>query len=54
MKRSPSSRLQNVQNDPRLLMWFAIFLMVTMYVWSFFLTPRLVNPAYCCRSQDYF
>ena len=46
MKRSPSSRLQNVQNDPRLLMWFAIFLMVTMYVWSFFLTPRLVNPAY--------
>jgi len=27
-------------------MWFAIFLMVTMYVWSFFLTPRLVNPAY--------
>ena len=46
MKTTPSSRLHNVQNDPRLLMWFAIFLMVTMYVWSFFLTPRLVNPAY--------
>jgi NarL family two-component system sensor histidine kinase YdfH len=27
-------------------MWFAIFLMVTMYVWSFFLTPRLLQPAY--------
>jgi NarL family two-component system sensor histidine kinase YdfH len=46
MKTSSSSHLHNVQNDPRLLMWFAIFLMVTMYVWSFFLTPRLVNPAY--------
>jgi two-component system, NarL family, sensor histidine kinase YdfH len=46
MKTTPPSHLHNVENDPRLLMWFAIFLMVTMYVWSFFLTPRLVNPAY--------
>lgn len=46
MKTSPSTHLRNVQNDPRLLMWFAIFLMVTMYVWSFFLTPRLLQPAY--------
>ena len=46
MKTNSSSRLANVQNDPRLLMWFAIFLMVTMYVWSFFLTPRLLQPAY--------
>ena len=46
MKTTSSSHLHNVQNDPRLLMWFAIFLMVTMYVWSFFLTPRLVNLAY--------
>jgi two-component system, NarL family, sensor histidine kinase YdfH len=46
MKTSSSTRLHNVQNDPRLLMWFAIFLMLTMYVWSFFLTPRLIRPVY--------
>jgi NarL family two-component system sensor histidine kinase YdfH len=27
-------------------MWFAIFLMLTMYVWSFFLTPHLFKLAY--------
>jgi two-component system, NarL family, sensor histidine kinase YdfH len=46
MKTTSPDRLHNVKNDPRLLMWFAIFLMVTMYVWSFFMTPRLLQPAY--------
>ena len=46
MKIKPASRLHNVQNDPRILLWFAIFLMLAMYVWSFFLTPRLFNLVY--------
>ena len=46
MNKSPDSRLHNVQNDPRLLLWFALFLMMTMYAWSFFLTPRLLKLAY--------
>ena len=46
MKKSPDSRLHNVQNDPRLLLWFALFLMMTMYIWSFFLTPRLLKLVY--------
>jgi two-component system, NarL family, sensor histidine kinase YdfH len=46
MKTKPSPTLSNVQNDPRLLFWFAIFLMVTMFVWSFSTTPRLLQPVY--------
>ncbi|MGB8214096.1 MAG: sensor histidine kinase [Anaerolineales bacterium] len=46
MNTQPSSRLRNVENDPRLLFWFAIILMVAMFIWSFFLTPRLRQPAW--------
>ena len=54
MKTQPSPRLHNVQNDPRLLMWFAIFLMVTMYVWSFFVTPHLLQLAYVLPFSGLF
>ena len=54
MKTQPSPRLHNVQNDPRLLMWFAIFLMVTMYVWSFFVTPHLLQFAYVLPFSGLF
>jgi two-component system, NarL family, sensor histidine kinase YdfH len=45
MKTKPSI-LRDVQNDPRLLFWFAITLMLAVFVWSFFLTPRLLTLAY--------
>ena len=44
MEIKPSSRIRNVENDPRLLFWFAILLMVAMFIWSFFMTPRLLQP----------
>jgi NarL family two-component system sensor histidine kinase YdfH len=43
-KSPPQPR--DVRNDPRLLFWFAIILMLAMFVWSFFLTPSLHQPAY--------
>ncbi len=46
MKTQSSSRLRSVENDPRLLFWFAIILMMAMYIWSFFQTPRLLQPAF--------
>ena len=46
MKTQPASRFKNVENDPRLLFWFAILLMLAVFIWSFFLTPRLHQPAY--------
>jgi len=45
MEIKPSSRIRNVENDPRLLFWFAILLMLGMFIWSFFLTPNLLQPA---------
>jgi len=46
MNTQPSSRYKNVENDPRLLFWFAIILMLAVFIWSFFLTPRLRQPSY--------
>jgi hypothetical protein len=44
MEIKPSSRIRNVENDPRLLFWFAIVLMLGMFIWSFFMTPELRQP----------
>lgn len=55
MQMKPSSRfLRNTQNDPALLFWFAIFVMGTMFVWSFFLTPRLRQPGYAVLFSGLF
>lgn len=55
MQTKPSSRfLRNIQNDPALLFWFAIFVMVAVFVWSFFLTPRLRQPGYAVLFSGLF
>ena len=46
MKTNSASRFKNIENDQRLLFWFAILLMLAMFIWSFFLTPRLHRPAF--------
>jgi NarL family two-component system sensor histidine kinase YdfH len=46
MQTKSSSNLQNVENDPRLLFWFAILLMLVMFVWSFFIAPALHRPEF--------
>jgi two-component system, NarL family, sensor histidine kinase YdfH len=44
MKVQPSSRLRNIENDPRLLFWFGMAVILVMFVWSFFYNPNLRRP----------
>jgi len=44
MQTKSFPKVRNVENDPRLLFWFAIILMLGMFIWSFFLTPALRQP----------
>ena len=45
MKLKHSSKFRNIENDPRLLFWFAIILMLAMFFFSLFLKPELLQPA---------
>ena len=45
METKSFRELRDVENDPRLLFWFAITLMVVIFVWSFFTNPALLRPA---------
>jgi two-component system, NarL family, sensor histidine kinase YdfH len=44
METKTSANLRQVENDPRLLFWFAITLMLAMFFWSFFLKAELLRP----------
>jgi len=44
MQTKTPSKLRNVENDPRLLFWFAMILMLAMFFWSLFLKPELLHP----------
>jgi NarL family two-component system sensor histidine kinase YdfH len=46
MKTKSSSLLIDVEKDPRLLFWFAMIVMLAMFIGSFFMTPKLHQPAY--------
>jgi two-component system, NarL family, sensor histidine kinase YdfH len=44
MNKKPSPNFRNIENDPRLLFWFAMILMLAMFFWSLFLKPELLHP----------
>ncbi len=44
MKTKQISAIRNVEADARLLFWFAMVLMVLMFVWSLFIKPALLQP----------
>ncbi len=57
MQTQASSKVHKVENDPRLLFWFAIVLMVLVFIWTFFKKPELLKPGllipYTCLFAVY-